>query len=158
MPGSLLSLRLSAFGTMLLDVLPDSVMNRSEIADIFSAAISSGNVPVLFEDFVSEQTTWNVVSGTDPSNSERRFLGIHGLDGVARFCHEGFKIAAGEMTGCVMKGDCLFAFGKLRVGNFVEEFSTETAFVANLVWHGLQISSAQVRIMWPLPPVDYDSE
>jgi hypothetical protein len=144
--------------TILLDVLADSVMNRSEIADIFCEAISSGNVPVLFEDFVSEQTTWIVVSGTDPSNSERRFLGIRGLDRVAKFCHEGLKIAAGEMTGCIMKGDCLFAFGKLRVGNFVEEFSTETGFAANLVWRGLQIASAQVRIMWPLPPVDADSE
>lgn len=61
---------------------PDA-MNRSEIADIFCAAISSGNVPVLFEDFVSEQTTWIVVSGTDPNNSERRFLGIGGLDRLA---------------------------------------------------------------------------
>jgi hypothetical protein len=61
------------------------------------------------------------------------------------------------MTGCVMKGDCLFAFGTLRVGNFVEELSTETGFAANLVWHGLQIVSAQIRIMWPFPPMDVDS-
>jgi hypothetical protein len=133
------------------------VMNRSEIADIFCAAISSGNVPALFKDLVSEQTTWIVVSGTDPTNSERCFLGISGLDRLASFCHERLKIASGEMTGCVMKGDCLFAFGKLRLGNFVEELSSETTFAANLVWHGLQIVSAQVRIMWPLPPMDADS-
>jgi hypothetical protein len=133
-------------------------MNRGEIADIFCAAISSGNVPVLFEQFVSEETTWVVVSGIDPSiNSERRFLGIRGLDRLAGFCHERLKIAAGEMTGCVMKGDCLFAFGKLRVGNFVEELSTDTAFAANLVWHGSQIVSAQIRIMWPFPSIDVDS-
>jgi hypothetical protein len=134
-------------------------MNRGEIADIFCAAISSGNVPVLFEQFVSEETTWVVVSGIDPSiNSERRFLGIRGLDRLAGFCHERLKIAAGEMTGCVMKGDCLFAFGKLRVGNFVEELSTDTAFAANLVWHGSQIVSAQIRIMWPFPSIDVDPE
>jgi hypothetical protein len=134
-------------------------MNRGEIADIFCAAISSGNVPVLFEQFVSEKTTWVVVSGIDPSiNSERRFLGIRGLDRLAGFCHERLKIAAGEMTGCVMKGDCLFAFGKLRVGNFVEELSTDTAFAANLVWHGSQIVSAQIRIMWPFPSIDVDPE
>jgi hypothetical protein len=132
-------------------------MNRSEIADIFCAAISSGKVPVLFKGLVSEQTTWVVVSGTDPTDVERRFLGIRGLDRVARFCHERLKIAAGEMTGCVVKGDCLFAFGKLRLGNFVEELSSETSFAANLVWHGVQIVSAQVRIMWPLPPMDADS-
>ena len=132
-------------------------MNRGEIADIFCVAISSGNVPVLFERFVSEETTWIVVSGIDPSNSERRFLGIRGLDRLAGFCHEGLKIASGEMTGCVMKGDCLFAFGKLRVGNFAEELSTETGFAVNLVWYGLQIVSAQIRIMWPFPPMDVDS-
>jgi hypothetical protein len=132
-------------------------MNRSEIADIFCAAISSGKVPVLFKGLVSEQTTWVVVSGTDPTDVERRFLGIRGLDRVARFCHERLKIAAGEMTGCVVKGDCLFAFGKLRLGNFVEELSSETSFAANLVWQGVQIVSAQVRIMWPLPPLDADS-
>src|ERR1700730_13815316 len=93
-------------------------LNRGQIADIFCVAISSGNVPILFERFVSEKTTWVVVSGIDPSNSERRFLGIRGLDRLAGFCHQRLKIAAGEMTGCVMKGDCLFAFGKLRVGTF----------------------------------------
>ena len=51
-------------------------MDRSEIADTFCKAISSGNVPALFEDFVSEQTTWAVVFGTDPSDSERHFLGV----------------------------------------------------------------------------------
>jgi hypothetical protein len=133
------------------------VMDRSEIADIFCKAISSGSVPALFEDFVSEQTTWAVVSGTDPSNSERHFLGIPGLGRLVDFCHERLKVAAGEMTGCVIKGDCVFAFGKLRVGSAVEEFSSETSFVVKLLWHGLQIVSAQLRIMWPLPPMNVDS-
>jgi hypothetical protein len=133
------------------------VMDRSEIADIFCKAISSGNVPALFEDFVSEQTTWAVVSGTDPSNSERHFLGILGLGRLVDFCHERLKVAAGEMTGCVIKGDCLFAFGKLRVGSAVEEFSSETSFVVKLLWHDMQIVSAQLRIMWPLPPTNVDS-
>lgn len=56
------------------------------------------------------------------------------------------------MTGCVMKGDCLFAFGKLHVGNFGQEFASETSFAINLVWHQLQIVSAEIRIMWPFPP------
>jgi hypothetical protein len=125
-------------------------MDRSEIADIFCKAISSGNVPALFEDFVSEHTTWAVVSGTDPSNSERHFLGILGLGRLVDFCHERLKVAAGEMTGCAIKGDCLF--GKLRVGSAVEGFSSETSFVVKLLWHDLQIVSAQLRIMWPSLP------
>ena len=129
-------------------------MNRSEIADMFCLAIFSGSVQALFDDVVSENTTWIVVSGTDPSNSERRFLGIRGLDRLAGFCHESLKIASGEMTGCVMKGDCLFAFGKFRFGDPVEGFSSETSFAIKLVWHRLQIVCAEIRIMWPLPPTD----
>jgi hypothetical protein len=129
-------------------------MNRSEIADMFCLAIFSGNVQVLCDDVVSEHTTWIVVSGTDPRNSERRFVGIRGLRCLAGFCHDSLKIESGEMTGCVMKEDCLFAFGKLRFANPVEEFSSETSFAIKLVWHQLYIVSAEIRIMWPLPPTD----
>jgi hypothetical protein len=131
-------------------------MDRSEIADIICVAISSGKVPALLEDFMSEQTTWVVVSGTAPSNSERHFLGIPGLRRLVEFCRERIKIGTGEMTGCVIKEDCLFAFGRILVGSAVEKSSAETSFVVNLVWRGLQIVSAQLRIMWPLPPKDVD--
>ena len=55
-------------------------MDRSERADIFCVAISSGKVPVLLEDLMSEETTWAVVSATSPSNSETRYLGISRRD------------------------------------------------------------------------------
>jgi hypothetical protein len=129
------------------------IVDRSEITDIFCGAISAGNVPALLEEFVSEETTWALVSGTGPSDSERYFRGIPGLRGLVEFCRDSLKIGAGEMTGCVMKGDCLFAFGKIRVGSALEESSPETSFAVNLVWRGLQIVSAQLRIMWPLPPL-----
>jgi hypothetical protein len=131
-------------------------MDRTEIADFFCVAITSGNVPAPLEDFVSEQSRLAVVSGTNPSNSERHFLGITGLRRLIQFCHEHLKIVAGEMTGCVMKGDCLFAFGKIRLESAIGETPVETSFVVNLVWRGLQIVSAQLRIMWPFPPTDVD--
>jgi hypothetical protein len=37
---------------------------------------------------------------------------LAGLCQLAEFCRERLKIEACEMTGCVIKGDCLFAFGK----------------------------------------------
>jgi hypothetical protein len=58
------------------------------------------------------------------------------------------KIEAGEMTGCVKKGDSLFAFGKIHIGGAVEKSPAETSFVINLKWRGLQIISAKLRIMW----------
>jgi hypothetical protein len=131
-------------------------MDRSEIADIFCVAVSSGKVPALLEDFVSEEAAWTVVSASTASNSERRYLGIPGLHRLAEFCRERLKIESGDMTGCVTKGDCLFAFGKIQVRSAVEKPCTETSFVVNLVWCGSTIASAQLRIMWPFPPKDAD--
>jgi hypothetical protein len=131
-------------------------MVRSEIADIYCASFSSGEIPALLEHFASEQSTWAVVSGTFPRNSERHFLGVHGLRRLADFCRDRLKIETGEMTGCVTKGDCLFAFGKIRFRSAANKPYTETSFVVNLVWCGLQIVSAQLRIMWPFPSKDGD--
>jgi hypothetical protein len=127
------------------------IMERSEIAEMFCVATYSGNVPALFEGFVSEQTTWAVVSGTSQSDSEWYFLGILGLHRLVGFCRESLKIVSGEMTGCVVKGDCLFAFGTFRLLSAVEKSSAETSFAVNLVWRSSQIVSARLRIMWPFP-------
>jgi hypothetical protein len=91
-------------------------------------------------------------SSQGQSDSERRFLGMPGLHQLVEFCHKDLKIISGEMTGCVIKEDCLFAFGKVRIGGSVKKSVAETSFVVNLVWTGLRIVSAQFRIMWPLPP------
>jgi hypothetical protein len=127
-------------------------VDRSEITDIFCAAISTGSVPALLNDHVSERTKGTLVSGTRQTNSGRDFLGTSGLSRLAEFCRQELKIAAGEMTGCVMKGECLFAFGKVRFGTSAEQFSAETSFVVNIVWDALEIISAELRIMWPIPP------
>jgi hypothetical protein len=132
------------------------IMDRSESADIFCVAISSGKVPVLLEDLISEETAWAVVSATSPNNSERRYLGISGLRQLVEFCRERLKIEATEMAGCVIKGECLFAFGKIHIGGAAGKSQAETSFVINLVWRGLQIVSAQLRIMWPFPSKDGD--
>jgi hypothetical protein len=131
-------------------------MVRSEIADICCASIFSGKIPALLVDCASEQSTWAVVSATSPSDSERRYLGISGLRQLVEFCRERLKIEASEMTGCVIKGDCLFAFGKIHIGGVAEKSPAETSFVINLVWRGLQIVSAQLRIVWPFPSKDGD--
>jgi hypothetical protein len=88
------------------------IVDRSEIADIFCVAISSGNVPALLEDFVSEQTTWAVVSGTGLSNSERDFLGIPGLRRLVEFCRERLKNSGKRDDGVRHGGGLPFCFRK----------------------------------------------
>jgi hypothetical protein len=131
-------------------------VDRSEIVDIFFAAISSGEIPAILKDSASEQSTWAVVSGTIPGNSERQYSGIPGLYRLVEFCRERLKIEAGEMTGCVIKEDCLFAFGKIHVRGAFGKPSVETSTVVNLAWRGQQIVSAQLRIMWPFPSKEGD--
>jgi hypothetical protein len=128
------------------------IMDRIKIAEIVCLAICSGSIPAMLGDFVFEQAPWIVVSATGQSDSERRFLGMAGLHQLIEFCRKDLKIISGEMTGCVIKEDCLFAFGKVRIRGSVKKSSAETSFVVNLVWSGLRIVSAQLRIMWPLPP------
>jgi hypothetical protein len=61
------------------------------------------------------------------------------------------------MTGCVIRGDCLFAFGTLRLQTAPNKKPPETNFAGKLLWRGIQIISGEFRIMWPFPP-DVDSE
>ena len=54
-------------------------------------------------------------------------------------------------------GDCLFAFGTLRLQAAPNKKPPETNFAGKLIWQGIQIISGEFRIMWPFPP-DVDSE
>jgi hypothetical protein len=47
-----------------------------------------------------------------------------------------------------------FCRERLKIEVSAEKSSAETSFVVNLVRRGLQIVSAQLRIMWPFPPKD----
>jgi hypothetical protein len=134
---------------------PSSKMERFGIAAIFCMVIYTGRLPDLLESFLSDKTEWVIVSGmshqrlSGPCDSERPFQGMRGLDKIAEFCRDNLKIVSSDMTGCIIKSDDLFAFGKLNVQYDIEKSPAETSFVAKLAWRGLQIISAEFRIMWP---------
>ena len=97
-------------------------MERSEIAEIICEALYTGHVAASLASVVDDQARWALVSGSsqqqtlsDSSPSAKYFQGFVGLRGIANFCRDALQIASGDLTGCVIRGDCLFAFGTLRL-------------------------------------------
>ena len=127
--------------------------NQTEITAIFCSAICTGKLSPLLAEFIDDDSTWIVASGAPKNpgldNSQRCFHGIGGLQKVIYFCHNDLRIASGVMTGCVIREDSLFGFGKIRLDR---EGLPETYYVVKLVWSRLQIRCAELRIMWPFPP------
>ena len=139
-------------------------MERSEIAEIICEALYSGRVATSLASVVDDQARLALVSGSsqqptvsDSPHSAKYFQGFAGLYGIANFCRDTLQIASGDLTGCVIRGDCLFAFGTLRLQAAPNKKPPETNFAGKLVWRGNQIISGEFRIMWPFPP-DVDSE
>jgi len=140
------------------------MMERSEIAEIVCEALYSGHVAASVASVVDDQARWALVSGSsqqqtlsDSSPSARYFQGFVGLCGIANFCRDALQIASGDLTGCVIRGECLFAFGTLRLQAAPNKKAPETNFAGKLMWRRIQIISGEFRIMWPFPP-DVDSE
>jgi len=139
-------------------------MERSEIAEFICEALYTGHVAASLASVVDDQATWVLVSGSlqqqtlsDSSPSAKHFQGFIGLRGIANFCRDALQIASGDLTGCVIRGDCLFAFGTLRLKAAPNKKAPETNFAGKLIWRGTQIISGEFRIMWPFPP-DVDSK
>jgi len=137
-------------------------MERPEIAEIICEALYTGQVAASLASVV-DQARWALVSGSsqqqtlsDSSHSAKYFQGFVGLRGMADFCRDALQIASGDMTGCVIRGDCLFAFGIIRLKVALDKKPPETNFAGKLIWRDRQIISGEFRIIWPFPP-DVDS-
>jgi len=135
------------------------MMERSEIAEIICEALYTGHVAASLASVVDDQARWALVSGSsqqqtlsDSFPSAKYFQGFVGLRGIANFCRDALQIASGDLTGCVIRGDCLFAFGTLRLQAAPNKKPPETNFAGKLIWRGIQIISGEFRIMWPFPP------
>jgi hypothetical protein len=139
-------------------------MERAEIAEIICEVLYTGHVAASLASVVHKQSRWVLVSGSsqqqtlsDSSSSAKYFQGLVGLRDIANFCRDALQIASGDLTGCVIRGDCLFAFGTLRLQAAPNKKPPETNFAGKLNWQGIQIISGEFRIMWPFPlDIDLD--
>jgi hypothetical protein len=137
------------------------MMERSKIAEIICEVLYTGHAAALLASVVDDNAKWAVASGasqqqpsSDPPIGAKYFQGFVGLSGLANFCRNALQITSGDMTGCVIRGDCLFAFGTIRfkaTGNKEPPEPPETNFAGKLIWRGMQIISGEFRIMWPFP-------
>jgi hypothetical protein len=133
-------------------------MNRPGVADLFCACLWRGQVPAHLEGFIDAQAKWILGSGivpdgaAAPSDSMQEFFGIAGLRTVSHLCREHLKTLSGDMSGWVIRENCSFAFGRVRLQWHPAKECTETRFVAKLLWSDLQILLGEIRIMWPFVP------
>jgi hypothetical protein len=142
-----------------------TAMERSEIAETICEALSSGHVAASLASVVDERAKFALISGSSQpqalsgySHSAKYFQGFIGLRGIAKFCRDALQISSGDLTGCVIRGDCVFAFGTIRLQAAPHKKPPETHFAGKLIWKGIQIIFSEFRIMWPFPPdVDPDS-
>jgi hypothetical protein len=133
------------------------MMERSKIAEIICEVLYTGHAAASLAGAVDDQSKWALVSGasreplSNPPIGAKCFQGFVGLCDLANFCRDALQIASGDMTGCVIRGDCLFAFGTIRFRAADNREPPETNFVGKLIWRGVQIISGEFRIMWPFP-------
>jgi hypothetical protein len=134
-------------------------MERSEIAENICEVLFTGEAVALLASVVNDQAEWVLVSGTSgqppasgSSQSAKYFQGFVGLRGLADFCRNVLQTRSGDLTGCVIRGDCLFLFGTIRLQTARNKKPVETNFAGKLIWRGGQVASGEFRIMWPFPP------
>jgi hypothetical protein len=127
-------------------------MERSKIAETICEVLYTGHAAALLASAVDEQAKWALASGAsqqqptgDPPIGAKCFQGFVGLCGLANFYRDALQIASGDMTGCVIRGGCLFAFGTIRFKAAGDKEPSETNFAGKLIWRGMQIISGEFR-------------
>lgn len=133
-------------------------MERSKIAEAICEVLYTGHAARLLASVVDDKAKWALASGTSPQQlasgppvGAKCFQGFAGLSALATFCRNALQIVSGDMTGCVIRGDCLFVFGTVRLKPSGAKEPPETSFAGKLIWRGVQIISGEFRIMWPFP-------
>src|SRR5260370_41544465 len=115
------------------------MMERCEIDEIICETLYTRHVAASLASVVDDQARWTLISGSsqqqtlsDSSPSAKYFQGFVGLRGIANFCRDALQIASGELTGCVIRGDCLCASGALRLHAAPNQKPPDTTFAGNL--------------------------
>src|SRR5437879_644767 len=110
-------------------------MERSKIAEAICEVLYTGHAARLLTTVVDDKAKWALASGispqqpaSEPSVGAKCFQVFAGLSALANFCRNALQIASGDMTGCVIRGDCLFAFGTIRFKASGDKAPPETSF------------------------------
>ena len=134
------------------------MIERSKIAELICEVLYTGCAASLLASVVDDHARWVLASGASQQHllsaspvGARYFQGLAGLSDLANFCRNALQIASGDLTGCVIRGGCVFAFGTIRFKPAGDKEPSETNFAGKLIWQDMRITSGEFRIMWPFP-------
>jgi hypothetical protein len=132
------------------------MMTSTEIAELFCKVICGEALPEDLESFVSEEAIWTVlpvekVEAASVENTDNiRFFGPSGISDLLVFLRGSLEVVSGEMTGCIVKGDITFVFGKITLRTLVNQTIAATAFSAQLFFLSSKIIVCRLKLLWPL--------
>src|SRR5215469_5888488 len=133
-----------------------------EIAELFySALIGPNDVEQRFRfeeltQFLSPRVEW-ILSAADPHTLGEespldaiKFSGKEGLRQLAAYLRERLNVISGDLTGCIIHHQLVFAFGRVRLRSPGADQLVETNIAAKITFHRSKIIKGQIRISWPL--------
>jgi hypothetical protein len=132
------------------------MMTSTEIAELFCKVICGEALPEDLEPFVSEEAIWTVLpvekveAASVEDTNHIRFFGPPGIGDLLAFLQGSLEVVSGEMTGCIVKGDITFVFGKITLRTLVNQMIAATAFSAQLSFRSSKIVICRLKLLWPL--------
>ena len=131
-------------------------MERPEIVELlFSALILAHDTEALSQ-FFSARVEW-VLSAADPKTlgeqspqNAIKFSGKQGLQELALYLRDSLHVISGDLTGCIMHHQLIFAFGRVRLLSPGASQPVETSIAARITFQRSKITKGQIRISWPL--------
>ena len=133
-----------------------------EIVELFySALIGPNDIEQLYRfeeliQFLSPRVEW-ILSTADPQTSGEKspsnaitFSGKEGLRQLALYFRDRLHVISGDLTGCFIHHNLVFAFGRVRLRTSGMGQVAETNIAAKITFQGSKIIKGQIRISWPL--------
>jgi len=131
-------------------------MERPEIVELLFSALTLAHDAEPLSQFLSARVEW-VLSTADPKTlgeesppNAIKFSGKQGFQELALYLRDSLHVISGDLTGCIMHHQLIFAFGRVRLQSPGASQPVETNIAARITFLRSKITKGQIRISWPL--------
>jgi hypothetical protein len=131
-------------------------MERPEIVVLLFSALFEPNDIEPLSPFLSQRVEW-ILSAADPKTlgeqspaNAIKFSGKQGFQELALYLRDSLHVISGDLTGCIMHHQLVFAFGRVRLQSPGAGQPVETNIAVRITFLRSKIIKGQIRISWPL--------
>jgi hypothetical protein len=131
-------------------------MERPDIFELLFAALIEPNNIAPLSPFLSQRVEWILSAAYPETSCEEspqnaiKFSGADGLRKLAFYLRDSLHVISGDLTGCIMHQQLVFAFGRVRLQSPRAGHPVETNIAAKITFEASKIIKGQIRICWPL--------